>query len=137
MPLPWKTGPDTGTADVYLLASSLRMSTARGMLGFIRAASSVRKQLRDADGLVGYSLIGQPHRKTFWTLSAWRDQAALDAFVQAQPHHGIVGKYRPTVTARFASWTMERAELPNARSQARGLWAEGKARLATADSTGA
>ena len=137
MPLPWKIGSDTGTADVYLLASSLRMSTARGMLGFIRAASSVRKQLRDADGLVGYSLIGQPHRKTFWTLSAWRDQAALDAFVQAQPHHGIVGKYRPTVTARFASWTMERAELPNARSQARGLWAEGKARLATADSTGA
>ena len=45
MPLPWKTGTDTGTADVYLLASSLRMSTARGMLGFIRAASSVRKQL--------------------------------------------------------------------------------------------
>ena len=79
----------------------------------------------------------QPHRKTFWTLSAWRDQAALDAFVQAQPHHGIVDQYRPTVTARFASWTMERAELPNARSQARGLWAEGKARLATADSTGA
>ena len=62
MPLPWKTGTDTGTADVYLLASSLRMSSARGMLGFIRAASSVRKQLRDADGLVGYSLIGQPRK---------------------------------------------------------------------------
>ena len=136
MPLPWKTGPDTGTADVYLLASSLRMSTARGMLGFMRAASSVRKQLRDADGLVGYSLIAQPHRKTFWTLSAWRDQAALDVFVRAQPHHGIVDHYRPTVNGRFASWSMERAELPNARSQARGLWAEGKARLAVADGTG-
>jgi hypothetical protein len=137
MPLPWKTGADTGIADVYVLASSLRMSSARGMLGFMRAASSVRKQLRDADGLVGYSLIGQPHRKMFWTLSAWRDQAALDAFVKAQPHHGIVDQYRPKVSARFASWTMERAELPSERSQGRGLWAEGKARLATADSTGA
>ena len=137
MPLPWKPGPDRGTGDAHVLASSLRMSNARGMLGFVRAASRVRQQLRDADGLVGYSLIGQPHRKTFWTLSAWRDQAALDAFVQAQPHHGIVDQYRPTVTARFASWTMQRAELPSARSQARSLWAEGKARLATADSTGA
>ena len=43
-------------------------------------------QLRHADGLIGYSLLARPLAKTFYTLSVWRDEAALSAFVRTAPH---------------------------------------------------
>ena len=46
------------------------------------------KQLASAEGVLGYSVLARPKR--FWTLSAWKDEAALHAFVQFPPHVRII-----------------------------------------------
>jgi hypothetical protein len=39
---------------------------------FFRGVSAVRKQLANADGLVGYTLRAKPLARDYWTLSVWK-----------------------------------------------------------------
>jgi hypothetical protein len=41
----------------------------------------VTKQLASAEGVLGYSVLARPLSKLFWTLSMWKDEAALRTFV--------------------------------------------------------
>ncbi|HVJ98192.1 MAG TPA: DUF3291 domain-containing protein, partial [Acidimicrobiia bacterium] len=112
--LPWTPGPNTEpTARVIVLGSQLHLRSYRDVPGFVAAAMKIRKQVRGSDGAVGVSLIAQPARKTFWTLSAWTDEAALEAFVRTAPHVGIMGKYHDRLRGTaFTQWTIEPGALP-------------------------
>jgi heme-degrading monooxygenase HmoA len=136
MPRPWTPADDAVTAGpVLVMGSRLELRSFRDVAGFLRAALAIRKQVRKSPGAIGVSLVAQPTRKTFWTLSAWRDRAALDAFVRARPHVDVMARYRPRMAGSgFEFWDVEAAELPRARSNAAALWAEARARLA-ADGT--
>ena len=46
----------------------------------------IHEQVRAADGALGVSLVAHPLQRVFFTLSAWRDRAAVDALVSAEPH---------------------------------------------------
>ena len=46
---------------------------------------AIRAQLAQTDGLIGYALNAHLTRKTYYTLSAWDSQDALDAFSRADP----------------------------------------------------
>ena len=71
------------------------------------------RQLERADGLVGYSLLAQPMKKTFWTLSAWTDQQHLDAFARAMPHLAVIRTLHPRMgPTRFQFWTVQGSALP-------------------------
>ena len=71
------------------------------------------RQLERTDGLVGYTLLAQPMKKTFWTLSAWTDQAHLDTFARAMPHLAIIRKLRPRMgPTKFTFWTVQGSALP-------------------------
>ncbi len=123
--LPWTTvreaSPD---ADVVVLASRLELGSRLRIPGFLRAAMAIRRQVRNAPGALGVSLIAQPARKTFWTLSAWNDQAALDDFVRARPHVDVMTRYRPLLReAMFRTWSTPGGSLPIP-------WDEAKRRLA-------
>jgi hypothetical protein len=75
--------------------------------------ASVVRQLERTDGLVGYSLRAQPLAKTFWTLSAWTDEAALGAFAAAMPHVSVMAKLRPHMgPTRFTTWRTAGTGLP-------------------------
>jgi hypothetical protein len=64
-------------------------------------------------GVLGVSLIAMPMRKTFYTLSAWQDQEAIDATVAQQPHADAMAYFRPRMAAsRFVFWTADASELP-------------------------
>ena len=118
------------------MGSQLVLRRARDIPGFLRSALAVRKQVRGSPGAIGVSLIAQPMRKTFWTLSAWRDQPALDAFVGAEPHSDVMARYRSRLTvAHFRFWNMTPSELPAPRSNARSLWDDARRRLASDDSS--
>lgn len=70
--LPW-TGvevPPPGS-DAVVLGSMLQLRSYRHFLSSLRAAVQVRRQVRNSPDAVGVSLITQPTRKTFRTLSAW------------------------------------------------------------------
>jgi hypothetical protein len=76
-------------------------------------------------------LIAQPTARTFWTLSAWTGEDAIDAFIGEQPHRDVMTEYHDRLDAAdFTTWAVSARELPRARSNARELWDDGKRRLA-------
>ena len=138
--LPWTParGSDLNPeAELIVLGSRLDLRHHRDVVGFLRAALKIRTQVIHSEGAFGVSLIAQPVRKTFWTLSAWSDQAALDAFVGQLPHRDVMVKYRGRLeTAEFQTWTVRGDALPKPRSNAKELWHDARARLASVRAPG-
>jgi quinol monooxygenase YgiN len=70
-------------------------------------------QLASADGVLGYSVLARPLSKQFWTLSAWKDDAALRTFVQYPPHVRIMNALAHHMDeTKFVRWTVKGSELP-------------------------
>ena len=77
--------------------------------------------------MFGVTLRAQPLRRTYWTLSAWTDEAALHAFARTEPHRTIVRRVRPWArTATFRFWTVPADKVTPAE-----LWAEAESRIST------
>jgi hypothetical protein len=73
----------------------------------------VVKQLTSAKGLVGYSFLARPLSKQFWTLSAWKNEDALRAFVQHPPHVRIMTAMTPHMgETKFVRWMVKGSQLP-------------------------
>jgi quinol monooxygenase YgiN len=113
-PLPWRTKTQPDPERSYLvMASRLPLRSRRTVPRFLRLTLSVVRQLERTEGLVGYTLLAQPMKGTFWTLSAWTDQQHLDAFARAMPHLAIIRKLRPRMgPTRFSFWTVKGSALP-------------------------
>ena len=95
------------------MASRLPLRSRRTVPRFFRLTLSVARQLERTEGLVGYTLLAQPMKGTFWTLSAWTDQQHLDAFARAMPHLAVIRKLRPRMgPTRFSFWTVKGSALP-------------------------
>ena len=113
-PLPWTTGPAAGDDqdEVVVMASLLRLDSIRRVPGFLRAAMAIREQVLHADGAVGVALNTSLPR-TFFTLSAWRNRDALNAFVRSEPHVSSMRRYRPAMAdARFVFWSASADSIP-------------------------
>jgi quinol monooxygenase YgiN len=81
---------------------------------------AIRRQLRTASGLLGYSLDADLVRGQFWTLSAWADRESLDAFAQTDPHRSRVARIRPRMRpTKFVFCEAMGHELPIGWSEAR------------------
>jgi heme-degrading monooxygenase HmoA len=129
--LPWTPveAPPPGS-DAVVLGSMLQLRSYRHFLSFLRAAMQVRRQVRTSPGAVGVSLIAQPTRKTFWTLSAWTDQDALDAFVRTAPHADVRQRFHDRLARHaFATWSLRASELPKPHSNAKETWRDARRRL--------
>jgi heme-degrading monooxygenase HmoA len=73
----------------------------------------VAKQLASAQGLLGYSVLARPFSKRFWTLSAWKDEAALRAFVEHPPHVRLMAALAPHMgETKFVRWKVKGSHLP-------------------------
>ena len=137
--LPWTPARtiDAG-ADAFVLGSRLELRSYVDIPGFLQSAMRIRSQVHDSRGAIGVSLIAQLTRKTFWTLSAWNDKESMDTFVGELPHRDIMGRYHDKLTeAQFTTWTVQVADLPKPRSNAKDLWRDAKARLAADEQDGA
>jgi quinol monooxygenase YgiN len=114
--LPWTTGPRSDvapTGEVVLMASRFRLRGLRHVLPFFLDAMRVHAQTRRADGALGVSLVAHPLKREFFTLSAWRDRAALDALVRTEPHRSVMKRHHGAMEASaFTFWTAEPATLP-------------------------
>ena len=112
--LPWvQVGKPEGEATYLVMASRLPLQRYRRIPAFLRATARIRKQLATADGLVGYSLDAKLLSKTFWTLSAWRDQEALDRFARSDPHRSLIAAIRPDMApTTFVTWTTTGSGIP-------------------------
>jgi quinol monooxygenase YgiN len=80
---------------------------------FFLYTAQVARQLASAQGLLGYSVLARPVSKRFWTLSAWKDEAALRAFVQHPPHVRLMVALTPYMDkTKFVRWTVKGSHLP-------------------------
>jgi hypothetical protein len=122
--LPWMTFTEIDPTQSYLvMASRLPLRSYWKVPAFLRLTLAVRKQLAQAEGLVGYTLLAEPLSKRFWTLSAWRRQEDLGAFAQALPHADVMQALRPHMDpTAFVTWRVPGSALPIG-------WPEAKARL--------
>jgi hypothetical protein len=112
--LPWvKVRAADPDVEYVVMASRLPLRAYRFVPGFLRDTLRIRRQLAEADGLVGYALNAQLARKTFWTFSVWRDRTSLGAFAGADPHREIIGRLRPRMSeSRFEFFTLRGSEIP-------------------------
>jgi hypothetical protein len=125
--LPWTSFLEPQPDQEYVvMASQLPLTRYRHIPSFLVATSAIREQLARTEGLIGYSLDAHPLRKTFLTLSAWADRAALDRFSRADPHwarvNGIRSWMQPTT---FTFWTARGSQFPL-------RWDDARRRLADA-----
>jgi len=112
--LPWiAVREPTPATDVVVMASRFRLRGFRHVLPFFLDSLRVHAQVRRADGALGVSLVARPLRREFRTLSAWRDRAALDAMVRAEPHRSVMGRHRGAMAdSAFTFWTAPASALP-------------------------
>ena len=125
--LPWTSlGEVDAARDYVVMASRLPLARYRDIPRFLRASLDIRRQLANSEGLVGYGLDARLLRRTFWTLSVWRNEADLATFAHADPHDRHVRRIRPLMnTSTFVTWTVPGAQLPV-------TWAQARRRVASA-----
>ncbi|WP_424642554.1 DUF3291 domain-containing protein [Embleya sp. AB8] len=111
---PWTTpNPATPGARALVMSSRFEVRSAKDVPKFLVKSLSVWRQVRSAPGALGASLIAQPLKRTFYTLSAWESRDALDTFVRTEPHRGVMTALRPTMrTSTFTFWEVPVEELP-------------------------
>jgi heme-degrading monooxygenase HmoA len=71
-----------------VLASSIPPRSVASTGRLFRGSRAVRRQLLATDGVRGFSMLAEPLRKHYATLSVWRDEVALEAFSRAHPTFG-------------------------------------------------
>ncbi|MEV0355615.1 antibiotic biosynthesis monooxygenase [Nocardia sp. NPDC050697] len=124
--LPWAHGihrPADGET-LHVLTSRLPLNHYGDIPRFLRWTLRIRKQLRQAPGCVGYTLDARLPRKTFWTLSAWSDEAAMEAFVRSGTHALMLADMAGRVgTPGFVASTASPEQIPLS-------WADARERLA-------
>jgi hypothetical protein len=121
---PWKaTAPIEPDATYLVLASSIPPKSVASTWKLFRGSRAVRRQLLGTDGVVGFSMLAEPLRKHYATLSVWRDEAALDAFARAHPHDRLMADLAPAMgKTKFVRWTISGAD-------GRPSWADALTRL--------
>jgi hypothetical protein len=117
---PWKTflAPEPGREYLALL-SFLPLKHYRTVPKFFWLTIQTQRQLSQSKGLIGYSLLAQPLRRTFWTLSVWQDQQSLMDFVRQIPHSRIMQSLAPHMgKTQFVQWKLPATAVPPAWNDA-------------------
>ena len=108
MKSPWKSvAPLEPDATYLVLASSIPPKSWVSTWKLFRGSQTVRRQLLATDGVVGFSMLAEPLRKHYATLSVWRDEAALEAFAKTHPHDRLMADLAPAMDpTKFIRWTI-------------------------------
>lgn len=112
--IPWRSfGNPDSNGDYLALLSHLPLKSFWRLVPFVAYTAQIMKQLGTANGVLGYTLLTRPLSKRFWTLSVWKNDDALRAFVQHPPHVRIMTALGPHMDkTQFVHWTVKGSELP-------------------------
>lgn len=124
--LPWIPMEDAAPdAEAVVMASRFEVRSLRHVPGFFLASLALLRQARTSPGTHGFTLKAELTKRTFWTLSAWRDDASLRAYAAAEPHRSTMRRKRGVMRdSTFVYWKVTGAELPIAWDDARRRLAE-------------
>jgi quinol monooxygenase YgiN len=113
-PTPWRTSETIDPAATYVVTiTRLPLRSHLRIPSIMRATLRIMRELKTSDGLIGYALKADLIHKTFWTASAWRDDAALARFVRSDTHRTAMANLQPHMAdAHIETTTMPGSELP-------------------------
>lgn len=117
------TLPDAGdTVVVGLTNAGLDPDNRRD---FDDYTQRVVASLPGTPGYIGHAVRTRVFGHEVWTMTVWKDEAALDAFVRSPTHREAIRKGMPAVKwAKFHRFTLAKDQVPPS-------WADVKARLAS------
>ena len=119
-PAKWKSFAVAESEREYLaLLTYLPLNNFRALPKFLKYNSQIERQLRESAGLLGYSQRAKLLSLKFWTLSVWKDEAALMDFVYKLPHGEIMQTLTPHMgQTRFIRWKMKGSDVPPSWAEA-------------------
>jgi hypothetical protein len=92
--LTWSAAPaSAGPGVVYV--TRLYLKGLRDVPAFFRASLAIRRQAMRSAGARSLVLHARPFARTFTTVSWWDDEAAVRAFVRAEPHRASMARWGP------------------------------------------
>lgn len=112
--------------DTYIASTTVLVLRPDKMNDFINAVTPMFAVLEANPGFVGYSLAGSEKCGTQRTMTIWRDEDAMLAFVISPEHQAGVGMASElSTTGTVTAWDITKAEVPVA-------WTDAIARAAAA-----
>ena len=92
--LPW-TAQKIGAGPGVVYVTHLHLRPVRDVPAFFRISLAIRNQTRRSPGARSLTLRAQPLARRFTTVSGWDDEAAVRAFVRADPHRTAMRRWGP------------------------------------------
>lgn len=86
-------GPTMEVQHVTVVATRLKLRNFLQLVRFFRVNRKVERQLRATPGLIGCWLRADFLRLHFSTLSVWKDDSAIDAFVRTGFHRDAMAVF--------------------------------------------
>src|SRR6266496_1762709 len=84
--LPWTAPKDApAVEEAYVMASRLEVASLRAVPRFFLRSLVAWRQVKAAPGLLGASMVAEPLKRTFWTLSAWDGRSSLYEYARTVP----------------------------------------------------
>jgi hypothetical protein len=111
---------------VFVSLTRLRVRSLRFLLPFLWQVLKTERQAAHSAGFFGGRLMREA-KNTFWTMTAWNDEAAMRAYRNSGAHRNVMPKLLEWCDeASVAHWTQESAELPNWQDAYQRLVQEGR-----------
>ena len=92
--LPWQAG-ELGDSPGVVFVTHLHLRRLRDVPAFFRTSLAIRRQTMRSPGARSLMLRAQPLARRFTTVSWWDDEAAVRAFVRADPHRAAMRRWGP------------------------------------------
>jgi hypothetical protein len=91
----------------------LQLRSVRFLLSFLRATRAIQRQMQSSDGFVAGTMNIEP-LLAFWTMTVWRDEAAMRAFRNASTHLAAMPRLLDWCNeAAFAHWQQHDDRIPS------------------------
>lgn len=108
-----------GTPDTVVVAVTQAFLNRRGRGAFFEHTGLVLDGIAEEDGYLGHSIRRRFWGHEAWTMTVWRDEAALNRFVRSERHQNALRAGMPALrAAKFLRLTWPGDQVPPAWSRA-------------------
>ena len=112
---------------VFISLTRLRVRSLRYLLQFIWYVMLTSRQAQNSPGFLAGKLLREA-RNTFWTVTAWEDEAAMRAYRGTGRHQRVMPKLLDWCDeASVAHWNQDSLELPDWQEAYRRMVKHGRA----------